>query len=198
MIEEWKDICGYEGLYKISDFGNVKRIEHLSNHDTIHLRKLKEKILKKGVNKRGYLTVSLSQNGKKKTYKIHRLVAQTFIANPTNLPQVNHKDENKANNHVSNLEWCDNDYNTHYGSVLQRRKVGMNNNKRTRFFTYKGIKKSLAEWGHIVGIKYETLFSRIYVQHLNIEQALTMPIKNCGRHKYEKYALKPLEIEVDL
>ena len=74
--------------------------------------KLKKK--KQCTDTRGYKILDLYNNGKRKTYKVHRLVAQTYIPNPDNLPQVNHIDEDKTNNNVSNLEWCNNQYNTEY------------------------------------------------------------------------------------
>jgi hypothetical protein len=102
MKEIWKDIKGYEKLYWISNLGRVKS---------------KRKILKPCVNKRtGYIYVCLTKNNKGKDMVIHRLVAQVFIPNPNNLPQVNHKDENKNNNCVNNLEWCTPKYNCNYGT----------------------------------------------------------------------------------
>ena len=108
MIEIFKDIEGYEGLYQISNYGNVKS---LGNDKT-----RKEKILKIKKTILGYLTVNLSKQGKYNTYRVHRLVATAFIDNPQNLPEVNHKDENKTNNHVINLEWCERKYNVNYGT----------------------------------------------------------------------------------
>ena len=105
MEEQWLDIIGYEG-YQVSNLGRVKS---LGNYKT-----RKEKILKQCIDKDGYLQVQLCKNGKIKTFKVHRLVAQAFIPNPDNLPQVNHKDENKENNIVSNLEWCTQQYNSEY------------------------------------------------------------------------------------
>ena len=101
MEEIFKEIIGYEGLYWISNLGNVKS---------------KHKILKPVINKDGYYCVTLSKKGKLKTYTLHRLIALHFIENPDNLPQVNHKDENKLNNSISNLEWCTQQYNHDYGT----------------------------------------------------------------------------------
>lgn len=108
MEEIWKDIQGYEGKYQISNLGRVKSLNY-------H-RSCKEGFIKMHDNKHGYLCVSL--NGK--MFGVHRLVSQAFIENPENLPQVNHIDENKYNNCVSNLEWCDSKYNNNYGTHIQR------------------------------------------------------------------------------
>ena len=109
MVEEiYKDIKDLEGLYQVSNLGNVKSLNY-------H-RSGKSKLLKPGKDKNGYLFVILSKNGKMKTFRVHRLVAETFIPNPNNLPCVNHKDENPSNNNISNLEWCDYQYNNSYGN----------------------------------------------------------------------------------
>lgn len=110
MDEIWKDVKGYEGLYEISNKGNVKSLNY--NKTGI------EKELKQAINTHGYCFVQLS-NRKKKL--IHRLVADAFIPNTDNLPQVNHKDENKLNNCAENLEWCTAEYNTNYGTCIKRR-----------------------------------------------------------------------------
>lgn len=112
MMEIWKDIKGYEGLYQVSNLGRVKSLNY--NHTG------KEKILKEGKCSGGYVCVHLCKKGKMRTVLIHRLVAQAFIPNPDNLPQVNHKDENKQSNIVENLEWCDQNYNNNYGTRIQR------------------------------------------------------------------------------
>ena len=106
--EIWKPVLGYEGLYEVSNWGRVKSLNY--NHSG------KEKILKPVTYKSGYLYVVLSKNNKRKHFLIHRLVAEAFIPNTDNLPQVNHKDENPLNNVVSNLEWCTSSYNINYGT----------------------------------------------------------------------------------
>ena len=89
-MEIWKDIKGYEGLYQVSSLGRVKR---------------RNKLLRLNTNTYGYKHVTLSKGNVKKTAVVHRLVASAFIENPLGLPQINHKDGNKSNNAVSNLEW---------------------------------------------------------------------------------------------
>lgn len=103
MREIWKSIKGWEGLYEVSNLGNVKSLKYG-----------KERILKPGKHKDGYLRINLSNNGRRKNFSIHRLVAEVFISNPYKLPEVNHKDENKLNNRVDNLEWCNRQYNVDY------------------------------------------------------------------------------------
>lgn len=115
MQEIWKDIIGYEGLYKVSSLG---RIKSLSRKDGFY--NMPEKILKQSTSNH-YPSIGLNKNGKLKTRLVHRIVAETFISNPLNLPQVNHKDENKENNCVDNLEWCTAKYNVNYGTCISRR-----------------------------------------------------------------------------
>ena len=108
--EEWKPIPGYEGLYEVSNWGRVKSYKYNSDG----------RILSPGKNTNGYYMVNLWKDGKVKMRTIHRLVATAFIPNPSKLPIINHRDENKQNNHVTNLEWCDHSYNNSYGTRMQR------------------------------------------------------------------------------
>ena len=110
-MEEWRDIKNFDG-YQASNEGKVKSLNY--NHTK------KERILKSEKDKDGYLQVVLYKNGIPVMKKVHRLVAQAFLENPQNLPQVNHKDECKTNNSVDNLEFCDNKYNVNYGTRNQR------------------------------------------------------------------------------
>ena len=100
-MEIWKDIKSYEGIYQISNYGRVKG---------------KNGIRKTPINSSGYKIVKLCKNGKIKFYSVHKLVANAFIPNPLNLPIINHKDENKQNNFVENLEWCTQKYNSRYSN----------------------------------------------------------------------------------
>ena len=126
-MEEWKSIPGYEGLYEVSNLGRVRSVERCDRFN----RKIVSKILKPNYVS-GYLRVGMYKNKTFKYYLIHRLVAQAFLPNPDNLPEVNHKDEDKSNNRVDNLEWCDRSYNMNYGTVQQRRiQTNINNGKYT-------------------------------------------------------------------
>lgn len=115
--EVWRMIPGYEGLYLVSNLGRVKSVERVSPQG--HL--LPERIMKQFKMPSGYLHVRLCKDGKVKNYRVHRLVAQAFIPNPEGLPQVNHINEDKMDNRVENLEWCDCKYNINHGTGIERR-----------------------------------------------------------------------------
>ena len=144
--EVWKLIEGYE--YMVSNLGRVKsleRIDYLGHHR-------KEKILKPGKTADGYLQVGLWKDGKRKSYHIHRLVANAFIPNPNNLPEVNHIDEDKTNNKVENLEWCNKTYNKRYSSA-----VAVNQ------YTLEG--KFIKTWSCMREIEYQLGFNQGSISH---------------------------------
>lgn len=123
MEEIWKDIEGYEGLYQVSNLGRVKSLNYAKQG--------KEKILKDRISATGYKRVNLSKSGERKTYYVHRLVAETFIPNPNGYSEVNHKDENKSNNNIDNLEWCTSKYNSNYGTRNERQSEKMKGRRLT-------------------------------------------------------------------
>ena len=112
MKEEWRNIIGYEQKYQISNIGKVKSLNYHSTK--------RNGLLRFSKNHRGYFFVRLSKGCKVKTITVHRLVALAFLPNPHNYPQINHKDENKLNNRVDNLEWCTASYNQNYGTRNER------------------------------------------------------------------------------
>ena len=114
--EIWKDVKDYEGLYQVSNMGRVKSLNYRNTG--------KEKIMKGFDNGHGYLFVVLFKDGKDKKCRINRLVAQAFLENPQNLPEVNHKDNIRTNNCVDNLEWCTKQYNIDYS--LSKAVIGIN------------------------------------------------------------------------
>lgn len=103
----WKDIIGYEGLYEVSDTGRVRN-------------KITQRVFRCSLGTTGYHQVHLRKNSKPRTYLVHRLVAQAFLINENKLPQVNHVDEDKSNNDVSNLEWCTPKQNANHGTRIER------------------------------------------------------------------------------
>lgn len=108
-MEIWKDVKGYEGIYKISDYGSLKSNKNYK---------------KASVNKYGYYQTTLYKNGKKRNALVHRLVAEAFLPNPNNKPTINHKDGNKLNNRVDNLEWATNKEQTNHSiNVLGNKSV---------------------------------------------------------------------------
>ena len=133
MKEYWKDIEGYEGLYQISNLGRVKSF-------------YSGKVLKAYKTRNGYLSIRLSKNGISHGFSIHRLVANAFIPNPENKPEVNHIDEDKTNNKVSNLEWNTRLENMRHGSIIQRKqKPVFAVNKSMEFDYYFNSLKEAAE-----------------------------------------------------
>ena len=146
MTEEiWCPVKNYESLYEVSDQGRVKSIGYG-----------KERILKPSRNNCGYLQVVLCKNGEKKMCCVHRLVAQTFIPNPQNLPQVNHKDEDKDNNSVQNLEWCDQKYNNNYGTHNQR----MAEKKSKPVIQYTKSGEFVKEWPSTIDVQRNLNYSQ--------------------------------------
>lgn len=133
-MEIWVDIKDYEGLYQVSNLGRIKC-----------LRRKEPIIMRPSADSNGYYRLKLTgRDGKFKSYKVHRLVAQAFIPNPHNLPQINHIDENPANNRMNNLEWCTNKYNCNYG-------------KRTKRISDSQIRKKIPVKCIETGVEYKTL-----------------------------------------
>lgn len=131
MKEIWKDVPGYEGVYKVSNKGRLYSLKRF-------------KVLKPYTNKCGYKMIMLQRNKVSHYTSIHRLVASAFLPNPNSLPQVNHKDENPSNNNVENLEWCTAKYNINYGN--RNRKVS---DKALHISQYTKDNKFVAEYPSI-------------------------------------------------
>ena len=127
--EQWRMIPDYEGLYMVSNLGRVKSLNYNGTGQ--------DRIMKPTVYSGGYFRVKLWKNKKPKLHLVHRLVAQAFLPNPYNLPQINHKDENPANNCVDNLEWCTSKYNINYGTRIEKyRKTNTNGKKSKQIVQY--------------------------------------------------------------
>lgn len=138
-MEIWKDIPNYEGLYQISNLGNVKSLHRIANNNHI----IHEKILKPQKNYNGYLIVNLYKNNKMKAKLIHRLVGKTFIDNPNNYNYINHIDKNKSNNNINNLEWCTQSYNVIYSKGRKINQYDKNNNFIKTWNSIADIKRAL-------------------------------------------------------
>lgn len=131
MEEEWRDVIGYEGYYEVSNLGRIRskdRVIQYSDGRVVHRRSLLKSPTLSG---NSYPRVGLQVNGKLTMKMVHRIVAEAFISNPNNYPIVNHKDEDKTNCQVSNLEWCDNSYNVSYSNKgIDRRSTKLAYNTR--------------------------------------------------------------------
>ena len=136
MSEEWRDVVGYEGLYQVSSEGRVKSLERNIPHWRGGERIQKERILKPGIDRDGYLKLNLYAGGKQKNLKVHRLVCQAFHENPDNKPQVNHINEIKTDNRASNLEWATARENSNFGTRNER--VAKNRSKSVGQYTLDG------------------------------------------------------------
>ena len=121
MVEVWKGICGYEGMYQVSNRGEVRSLDRLDSTG----RKIKGCLLKLRFTNKGYLMVALCKEGKYQSFSVHRLVATTFIANPSDLPCVMHApDDTKTNNSVDNLRWGTEKDNSQDMTLKNRNHVG--------------------------------------------------------------------------
>lgn len=168
-------VKGYEDSYYVTSDGEV-----YSKERDIATRKgiyhLKGKRIKPSPNGTGYVFVGLHRDGRVKQVFVHRLIAEAFLPNPNNLPQVNHKNENKTDNRLENLEWCDGKYNTNYGTGMQRRSAKIS--KKVGLLSSTGevemVFESLQDAGEYVGVSIQA-----------ISQSIKKNQKNKG-HKFIK------------
>lgn len=136
VIEQWRDIDGYEELYQVSNIGRIKSLSReIWNGYKHYIRE--EKILSLTINPQGYYKVSLCKNNKVTSFLVHRLVAKAFVLNPNEYNVVNHKDENKLNNSADNLEWCTQKYNFNYSCT----KINYKSEERIRLISLAQSKK---------------------------------------------------------
>ncbi len=172
MDEIWKEIEGYDGRYQISNMGRVRSFAQ----DPVN-----GKIKTGNKNFKGYLTIVLyDKNGNKTAYPVHRLVAMAFIENPLNLPQVNHKDEVKTNNRVENLEWCDNEYNSRYGTKIARVAEANRCCPTTSLKVYSVDENGVVEYFDSIGEAERRTGS----SHCNIVRALKRRRWHCGGREW--------------
>lgn len=170
--EIWKDIKGYEGKYQISNLGRIKSLSRFINNckeNSLIGFYSKERIIKQSISKTGYYVCTLFKNGKGRTFKVHRLVAEAFIDNPNELPIINHRDGNKLNNSLDNLEWCDYSHNNKeaYKQGLKENNlkwlIECNKKKRKRINQYDREGNFIKQWESIHEAE-----KKLKIYHINI------------------------------
>ena len=174
--EVWKPIKGFDEFYEISNLGRVKSFYSK-----------KEKILKPIKDKDGYLQVKIYKNKKQYTAKIHRLVAKMFLLNSENFPEVNHKDENKENNCVNNLEWCDHAYNNNYGSKIEK---NLAKSKKVNQYDLNG--NFIKTWKSMRFASNELKISN------HIKECCEGKFKSCGGYKWKFYSKEEMSQVITL
>ena len=168
LNEIWKDIKNYENLYQDSNYGRVKRLGVYRTSARYYKkgRYYPTKIMTSSIGKHGYCCVQLfDYSGSFKTIRIHRLVAEAFIPNPKNKPQVNHKDGNKENNKIDNLEWCTNGENGKHAwdNNLRTKNFGKDNYISRKVLQYTSDKKLIKEWDCIKDISRSLGYNYGYI-----------------------------------
>lgn len=129
-----KAVKGYEGYYEVDMYGRVYSLERtitVNDNGRVYEKPIKECKLSQSTHSAGYKTVGLTRDGKTETAYVHRLVAEAYIPNPQDLPFINHKDEDKANNFVTNLEWCTEQYNSTYGTAREKQAEAIRGRKQS-------------------------------------------------------------------
>lgn len=195
-MEIWKDIAGFEGLYQVSNLGNVRSLDRVDGRG----RNIKGFLRRQVLNKNGYLYVNLSKHGKPNNYSVHRLVATAFVNNPAHKETVNHINENKTDNRAENLEWVTLIENLRYGS--HDRRVA-----ETRKEKYKGPahpnfgrrgKNALAHKGKVIGInednpadvvEFDTAADAARALHISsgrLCEAINHLRKSCGGYRWRR------------
>ena len=134
-MEQWKDIKGYEGLYQVSNYGRVKSLTYRKCVHGIRTISSADIVLSPFDNGNGYLLISLTRNQKRKNFYVHRIVAENFIDIPNKFDYVNHKDFNKKNNKVENLEWCTQKYNVNHARPHIKRQHNCKTQTGERYIT---------------------------------------------------------------
>lgn len=169
MKEIWKDINGYNGVYQVSNFGNVRSNEHFDRNKR---NRIAGRILRPGTKENGYLQVALRDNtGKPKNYYVHRLVMNAFAGECPDGCEVNHIDENKSNNHISNLEYVCHRTNINHGTNIYRRSI--KSQKAVEQFSMDGV--YITEFSSTIEAEIQT-----GIWHNNISKACKGKAKSAG------------------
>lgn len=128
--EVWKDVVGYEGYYEVSNLGRVRGVDRIVTGSNVVTQHFKGHLMTQRPDGNGYMLCHLRMNRTRRMIHVHRMVAEAFIPNPDNLPQVNHKDNSRTNSQVDNLEWCTVKYNSNYG--LHKKRASFSRAERYR------------------------------------------------------------------
>lgn len=181
MQEIWKDIKGYKGLYQVSNLGRVKSLSRKIWNGFVNYQS-KELLLKPSANHKGYLQVILYKSGVQSNKRIHRLVAEAFLFNPNDYPQVNHEDGDKQNNCVDNLSWCNNSINQRHAFEhgLKRHMYGKDNSKARKINQYDLDGNFIKTWGCIKDICDE-----MGIHYSSIIRCCNGTFKTCHGYKWE-------------
>ena len=176
----WKDIPGYEGLYKVSNTGKV--FSCVTNRELSVIQK-----------KDGYTCISLcDKDHNKKQYRIHQLVAKAFIPNPNNLPMINHKNEIKNDNRVENLEWCNNFYNSNYGNrnlILSKKLKGVPKSKEAIEKRRMTMKEKLS---NMTKEERQAMFGRTMSEERKKQMSIERRKENLSQETIEKMSISNL------
>jgi len=157
MQEQWRDIAGYEGRYQVSDQGRVRRtaceITQGNGHSEITYS-IPPRLLRSFESNCSYQRIGLRMNGQRKYYNVHRLVAQAFVPNPSNLPEVNHKNEDKSDNRAENLEWVTSEQNCNHGT--RNKRISDNTSRSRRVLRMTQCGSEVKEYKSISAASRET------------------------------------------
>lgn len=176
--EIWKDIEGYEGKYMISSLGNVLTLNYK--------RTGKNKILKPVLLNMGYYVVGLCKNGKQKKHYIHRLIAQAFIPNPDNKPEIDHIDTNPLNNNINNLRWVtskensNNNFTKQHCSEKRKTMIGVKHPKSKKIVQLTQNGEFIKQWDSIMDVQRE-----LNIQHSNIWKTINGIRNSAGGYKWQ-------------
>src|SRR3990172_703465 len=143
-LEIWKDIPSYEGIYQASSFGKIRSLNFKNTHRCL--------LMNQTIGNDGYLCLNLYKNGIPKIIRVHRIIAKVFVPNPSNKICINHKDGNKKNNHINNLEWCTySENNYHAYRILNKKaallgKLGIDNYRSKKTLQFMNSGELVNEW----------------------------------------------------
>lgn len=178
-MEQWKDVIGFEGLYQVSNTGKVKSLKRKSTNTGSYngFVSVKEKELKQTINRLGYHVLTLFKDGCRHFRIVHRLVAEAFLENKNNYKEVNHKDFNKSNNHVFNLEWCDRSFNINHS---------FRNREKSSKYTGVSYSKERNKWTAYIDIIDKRLMLGRYNTELDAKNYRQEFINKLKTINYEK------------